>query len=169
MKKPNNISIHKTIIWILLVVITIEFINIFFNDNSEEFKNIKIDKYNFKQLEKVKDILDWLDKNSYSFGNLNQFNEKYNQNIKTIKNCYFIADRNRFFESKNWWWGYIFWFKLESQKYLKKYWTEYYAYPKYDLPKNRIYLWMGGWWVDWEAMDSTKMDFEKKISNPCKD
>ncbi len=107
---------------------------------SEEDR-IKIDEYNFEQLEKVKSVLDWLDKNSYSFNNLKEFNKKFNQNITPIKNCYFLSDRNIYFEDKKWGGGYVFGFKLYSSKYRKIYWNLYIAYPKYNLPVEYACLW----------------------------
>ncbi len=57
---------------------------------------------------------------------------------------------------------YIFWFKLESEKYINEYWTEYYAYPKYDLPYNAFC----GWWGDCN-IDMNLMIFRDTISEPC--
>lgn len=59
-----------------------------------EQDKLTIDRYNFEQLEKVRLVLDNLDKNSYKFDNLNEFNKKFSQNIEPIKNCYFLTERN---------------------------------------------------------------------------
>jgi len=136
----------------------------YYSINSEEKEKIKIDEYNFEQLEKVKEILDPLDKDSYSFDNIWDFNKLYNSNIEPIKNCYYIKDRN-------WWEKYIFWFKLESDKYIKKYWVEDFAYPKYDLPVEEVCLWDVG--ISWEHInecpDANLTTYQSIISNPCKD
>lgn len=39
-----------------------------------------------------------------------------------------------YFENGEWEGWYIFWFELYSEKYVKIYWKDYIAYPKYDLP-----------------------------------
>jgi len=158
----------KGIVWFFVVVILFELINIVFKDKFNELRNENIDKYNFQQLEIVKTILDNLDRNSYNFSNLSEFNELYKQKIIPKKNCYFIADRNRFFKDKKWWWGYIFWFKLESDKYINIYWTWYYVYPKYDLPIDNIYFWFW-WWNDRWINDRIYNNFVFTISNPCQD
>ncbi len=70
-----------------------------------------VDYYNFNQLEKAKIILDKIPENAEKFYTLKEFNEKYNTNIKPIKNCYYISN-------DNWNQDYIFWFKLESLLYI---------------------------------------------------
>ncbi len=133
------------LVWIWFTIkLSIEKYNIHkivLKEKEQEEEKIAIDEYNFNQLEKVKTILDKLDKNSYKFDNIKEFSKKFNQEIKPIKNCYFLSDRNRYFDDNNWGWGYIFWFELESNKYTKIYWDNYYAYPKYDLPKGNICIW----------------------------
>ena len=166
----------KITIWIILLIIlwvVWKYSYNYYNNQKvlaqEEQENIKIDEYNFEQLEKVKNILDWLDKNSYSFENLKEFNEKFNENIEPIKNCYFLSDRNSYFENLKWWWGYIFGFKLYSDKYQKELWEQYlnhlsyYTYPKYDLPSSYICDW---WNCDWDIIFGSLI---KTISNPCED
>jgi len=138
----------------------IECINIFFSDYIKEIKNIKIDNYNFGQLEKVKPILESISKNDETFYSLREFNQIYNTDIGPIKNCYYVSN-------SNWNEKYIFWFQLESQKYIKQYWIKYFVYPKYDLPKDCVYLWM------WNQLawcpDKTKDKFEDIISHTCKE
>ncbi|MBT3726236.1 hypothetical protein HOG21_00605 [bacterium] len=56
-----------------------------------EKRNIAIDEYNFKQLQKVKQLIN---KKKLKFKNLDDFNNKYNVNIKPIKNCYYISSDN---------------------------------------------------------------------------
>lgn len=165
----------KIVIAIFISIATIIWIIYVYNEykveemiTPEEQAKIEIDEYNFEQLDKVKNILDWLDKNSYGFENLKEFNEKFNENIESIKNCYFLSDKNRYFETKSrniekWKWWYIFWFKLESDKYIKKYWDKNYAYPKYDLPVFKLCFWVWDWW----CYDDNKQTFIKTISKPC--
>jgi len=131
----------------------------YYSISFEEQEKIKIDEYNFEQLEKVKLILDPLDKKSYIINSLDDFNEQFNMNIKPIKNCYYLIDKNWFFKDKKWEWWYIFWFELESKTYIKKYWTQYFAYPKYDLPMMNM--------CDGECYDNIRQHFEYIISNPC--
>jgi hypothetical protein len=92
-EKVNKLLNKKVYVIISLISILIFIIY--------EIININIDIYNFKQLEKVKSVLDSLDKNSYNFSNLKEFNKKFSQNIEPIKNCYFLSDRNRFFEKND--------------------------------------------------------------------
>lgn len=172
-----KIETNKIVVIILILIISISWVIYVYNKyntkeivTSEEQEKIKIDEYNFEQLEKIKSILDWLDKSSYSFDNLKEFNEKFNQNIEPIKNCYFLSDRNRYFETKSrivekWKWWYMFWFKLESDKYIKKYGEANYVYPKYDLPVFKLCFWLWEWW----CYDDNKQTFIKTITNPCKD
>jgi len=171
-----KIEAKKIVVIILIVIVLIIWITYLYNKyntteiiTSEEQAKIEIDEYNFGELDKVKNILNWLDKNSYSFEDLKEFNKKFNQNIKPIKNCYYLVDRNSFFEKDKWWWGFIFWFQLESKKYIRKYGVKYYAYPKYDLPNISICMWW--WWsIDWwECYDRYRSKFEWTISNPCQD
>lgn len=126
-----------------------------------DIDNIKVDRYNFLQLEKIKNTLDELDRNSYKFDNVKEFNIKFNQDIKPLKNCYFLSERNWYFENNNWWWWYIFWFKLESLLYKLIYFDKYYIYPKYDLPSATI--------CDWTCRDVNFPWFLETISNSCKE
>lgn len=157
-------NVLVTLIWFLLLVILFLLINLFFSDKIEEFKNVRIDEYNFKQLEKAKVILNNIPQDSKKFYSLNEFNELYDINIKPTKNCYYVSNSN----GKE---NYIFWFKLESQEYKNKLWEEYYAYPKYDLPYDEScfpseIIWFPGEWV---CMDMRKERFLGTISNPCND
>ena len=119
-----------------------------------EQENIKIDEYNFQQLEKIKPILDDLVLSWKKIPNswIEKFNNKFSQKIQPKKNCYYIW-------TYNWSEKYIFWFKLESKKYITKYWTAYFAYPKYALPIDYI--------CTWECYDYVFDDFMYTISNPC--
>lgn len=167
MKNINNKYIFKVTIWFLVFIILLEIISIIFKSNINELRNEYIDNYNFWQLEKVKDVLDKLDKNSYKIDDIKDFNKQFNQDIKPIKNCYFLSDRNWYFKNNNWGGGYIFWFMLYSNKYIKNYWTLYYSYPKYNLPENKICTWFGNMW--WKCQDRVRERFESTISNPCRD
>ena len=119
-----------------------------------EEKNINIDNYNFTQLEKVKNLLKDK-KNITRFNSLNEFNKIFIQDIKPIKNCYYVSNYN-------WKEPYIFWFKLESNNFKLKYKEWFIAYPKYDLTGSLV------------CPTSTCYDqnfdiFTNIISNPCKD
>jgi hypothetical protein len=116
----------QIILWILFFIIVFTVWKYWYdyykyerNITIEEQEKRKIDEYNFEQLEKVKDVLRW--KFKYKIRNLSEFNKKYDQNITPIKNCYFLWDRNWYLEEGEWWWGYIFWFELYSDKYIEKY------------------------------------------------
>lgn len=127
-----------------------------FDEYKQEKYDVLIDEYNFEQLGKIKEILSNNSKAKYNFHNLKKFNENYNSNIKTIKNCYYIVSTN-YFDKYNNWLGYMFWFKLESNKYKNDFWNDYYSYPKYDLPI------LG----DLEGDDINNRDFMWIILNPC--
>ncbi|MDR0771810.1 MAG: hypothetical protein LBF15_01825 [Candidatus Peribacteria bacterium] len=53
-----------------------------------------MDRYNFREFEKAKVILDTIEKGTVKFSNINEFNEVYDTNIKPIKNCYMINSSN---------------------------------------------------------------------------
>lgn len=125
---------------------------------SQENKE-KIDEYNFAQLDKVKQVLDNDTNTGYIIKNYLDFNKKFNQDIKPIKNCYF-------FKTENGEYPYIFWFKLESDKYINKYGTWYYVYPKYDMPYNNLCFWYK---YNNPCQDRNYLEFETTISNPCRD
>ncbi len=114
-----------------------------------------IDNYNFKQLEKVKIVLKDLKRNDEQFLYLKDFNKIYNQNIKPIKNCYYL--RNYKSEDRV---PYIFWFKLESLFNIYLYKKNYFAYPKYDIPYEYFLP---------SRDDINFYLFNKTISNPCQD
>ncbi len=119
-----------------------------------EFYNIYIDIYNFRQLEKAKIILEKIPRDDYSFYWLDKFNNKYNANIVPIKNCYYVRNRN-------WKYPYIFWMKLESITYKIIYLRFNYAYPKYDIPYSI-------WCMMWAGCKDISLSwFNRTISNPC--
>ena len=125
------------------------------NASPEELENRKIDEYNFWQLEKIKNTFESYSDNKRKINNLWYFVFEYGVNIVPIKNCYYVSN-------SNWKYDYIVWFKLESNKYKSKYWTEYYAYPDYDIKPMNI--------CDWNSCDNdvNRYDFESVVDNPCK-
>lgn len=154
----NKYKIQIIVILLIIMVISVIYVINMYRFESE---NIKIDEYNFAQLEKVKMILDSLDNENYDFFGIDEFNKNFNQNIEPIKNCYYIWNSSWFFEN-NKSWEYMFGFMLESKKYIMKYWDKNYAYPKYNLP-------------EYIACDSVSCDdwnlkgFKNIISNPCEE
>lgn len=130
-----------------------------------EQDKMNIDRYNFEQLNVVKETLSKIDRKSYNFYDLKHFNNKYDQNIKPINNCYYLVSTNNFDEyDQNKWIWYIFWFKLESLIYKFMYFWVNYAYPKYDLPVAHVCD--GGNKCDY---DSILANFIWTITNPCRD
>ncbi len=123
--KLNNIQ-QMLILFLWIILVILSWVLYAIDEHSEEAKQ-KIDEYNFEQLEKAKIILEKIQKDVNKFHTLKSFNEIYNAWIEPIKNCYYISN-------VNWKYPYIFWFLLESKKYKKQYWNNYYTYPKYDLP-----------------------------------
>lgn len=124
-----------------------------------EFYGIGVDKYNFRQLEKVKiDLKD--NETKTRFIDVVDFNNQFNEDIRSLKNCYYLS-------SDNWTEPYIFWFKIESLVYQYIYWTQYFSYPKYDLPISELCFWVGR--IDGGSCDDVnKARFLRTISNPCR-
>ncbi|MDD2907807.1 MAG: hypothetical protein PHH98_04145 [Candidatus Gracilibacteria bacterium] len=170
MKKNIKIVIIKLILLILIILILGKYSYNYYINNEhvtkEELENIKIDEYNFEQLEKVKSVLNGLNKNSYSFENLKEFNEKFNQNIKPIKNCYLLSNGNNVFLDKSND-NYIFMFKLYSMDYGKRYKNMYYIYPEYKFQEieNSLCSSHGGIC----GTDVAFGDYLETISTPCED
>lgn len=165
----------KKILIILLVILLPIFIYLLV-----DWKKLYIDLYNFWQLQKVKFILKDLKREDEQFFYLKDFNEIYNKNIQPIKNCYYL--RNYKSDDRV---SYTFWFKLESEIFKNIYKTEYYAYPKYDLPVQSICMWWHWFCEDevekdsdipyaknckfnWECFDTNRRAFENIVSEPCK-
>ncbi len=147
MKKLSK-KTKKILVIILTILLSLFIIN--------EIKNIYIDMYNFKQLEKAKVILDKISKDDYKFYTLDKFNKKYNADMQPIKNCYYVSN-------DNWNEQYIFWFKLESLLYKIKYKKSYFTYPKYDIPySSSCVMW-------WGCINISQNIFIRTISNPCQD
>jgi len=141
-------NIKKIILKVIFIIFTIFVLR--------ESYLIYVDYYNFKQLEKAKIILEKIPENAEKFYTLKEFNEKYNANIKPIKNCYDVSNYN-------WNEKYIFWFKLESLLYTYIYWENYYSYPKYNYKYTKMCV----SWI-W-CYDASKDYFINLISNPCKE
>ena len=69
---------------------------------------------------------------SYNFSSLEDYNIKYNMNIRPPKMCYYIKSS----EDNN---SYILVAPLESSKFKKEYWNDYYIYksnPNYIIDEN---------------------------------
>jgi len=81
-----------------------------------------VDFYNFRQLEKAKPILESIKPDDKKFSWFNNFTEKYDVNIRPIKNCYSITNNNGIYP-------YLFGFQLESYIYIYIYWSKIYTYP----------------------------------------
>jgi hypothetical protein len=146
----------------------------------EKLENEKIDEHNFEQLEKVKEILDWITNENYNFENLNDFNSLFNVNLEPKGNtCYYLNSNNGDFP-------YIFWFQLFSKKYKNKYkdlyrweyikdltklfnesgftgnyWVNYYFYPWYNKRPDPFCDW-------WSICDDlTFLKIKEIITKPC--
>ncbi len=144
----------KLIIWLLIVIISgitwkywYEYYKHIEILNKQEQENIKIDEYNFEQLEQVKSILNSQSKNIHTFKNINEFNKNYNVDIRPIKNCYILANKDNIYlnlENKS---DYIFLFNLYSKKYRKIYKNLYYVYPESKFKIIEESLCWNHWWV----------------------
>lgn len=150
----------KTIVLIFSIFIVLLYSSLYLYSSVYEPEKMDMDRYNFNQLNQIKPILKRLDMWSIWFRYIWDFNKIYHANIKPIKNCYYISD-------ENWDYPYIFWFQLESLFYKFLHFWENYAYPTYDIPKQRqcfglLINWAtGGCKVIWKEI------FIDKISKPC--
>ncbi|MDD3646028.1 MAG: hypothetical protein PHH06_01315 [Candidatus Gracilibacteria bacterium] len=160
-------KVYMSIIIISIFIIVGLSIKLKIDYNKQETENIKIDEYNFSQLEKVKSVLDGLDKDSYGFNGLKEFNEKFVQDIKPLKNCFDISNTNRFWGENKSGGGYVFGFKLYSKEYKKQYEKDYYIYPSsvYNSIEEGLCSKHGG--VCYR--DILFEGFIETISNPCMD
>lgn len=146
-------------IWIIILIILLPIFIYLLID----WKNLYVDMYNFRQLEKTKTILDSIPKDVKNYPTLREYNENYNLNLIPIKNCYYV-------NFKNWKYPYIFWFKLESYIYIYIYKTKFFSYPDYDLQVKLAWpLFSTKPLPDDYNPDSTRRIFENVISNPCRD
>lgn len=152
-KKLNKNNIIKYII-IVLIPITLLYLTVLVYSLIYEQDKLAIDKYNFQQLDKVREILKNLKREDKQFFSLKEFNVIYNSDIKPIKNCYYITNYKS--EDRI---PYTFWFQIESLIYRFIHFSVNYAYPKYDLPYDRI---CASW-----CYDRNKAIFEATISRPC--
>lgn len=154
----KKIPIQEILITLLIIFVMFVIWNQINNDNieysKEEQEKIKIDEYNFGQLEKIKEAFVLNSGWKRKIDSLGYFVFEYGINIVPIKNCYYVSN-------SNWKYDFIIWFKLESDKYIKKNWSEYYAYPKYDIETNKICIWRCD-------IDANRQRFETLVSNPCK-
>ena len=175
--KKNHKIILASIILMIVILFWGKIIHNTYMISPEEKEKIAIDKYNFEQLKKVKEVLKDIPEEEMKFTNLKELNKKYDIEIEPIKNCYYVLTTN-FLDNYEWESSYIFWFQLESNKYKNKYKEEYYAYPKYDLPVKELCAPSSTKWnpftVDVKDLETTCTDmrrarFESTISNPCED
>ncbi|MCH2188238.1 hypothetical protein MK079_00210 [Candidatus Gracilibacteria bacterium] len=119
-----------------------------------ECYHIFVDTYNFRQLEKAKPILESIPLDAKTFYSLEEFNDQYNAEIKPVNNCYIVSN----YSGRE---PYIFGFKLESYLYIYIYGTQYYAYPKYDVPYGQKCVGgIGCYDRNWES-------FQYIVSHPC--
>lgn len=98
--KLNKNKLLKVFLWILGIVIWF-YVLVWLYSFIFERDALNIDRYNFQQLERAKPILESMD-NVGRFYWLEEFNTKFQANIKPIKNCYFVGNYN-------WNKKYIFW------------------------------------------------------------
>lgn len=85
MKISNLLKSDQFKFIIFLIIITIwTYLIVFWYSYIFEQNKMTIDKYNFEQLEKVRNILDWSEKLKH-FNTLKEFNEKYNIDIRPKK------------------------------------------------------------------------------------
>ncbi|MDD4151572.1 MAG: hypothetical protein PHR68_03080 [Candidatus Gracilibacteria bacterium] len=133
------------------------------NYDNQEKENLKIDEYNFTQLEKVKKIFENSYFNAKQFYTLKEFNKIYKTDIKPIKNCYILSNTENFFGQS----GYTFMTKIYSNKFKNKYNHEYYIYPENTY--NSIEKSLCGPHGGTCTADLVFSEYIKIITNPCRD
>lgn len=154
--KISHKKVIKNVLFILLWIFIIL-----------EIINIVTDIYNFNQVKKIKSIVNTINLDEYNFTSLNTFNDSLDQNIKPIRNCYYVNNnfkptRNSYYvnkdTSKD---SFVFWFKIYSFIYKIIYSSEYSVYPEGNEPKK----------LDCSSLCYDIIDpiFIQTISNPCLD
>lgn len=71
---------------------------------------------------------------NFNFSSLKDYNVKYNMNIRPPRTCYYLKSS----EDNN---SYILVAPLESSKFKKEYWNDYYIYksnPNYMIDENKL-------------------------------
>ncbi len=152
MKKLKIISrrdIYISIIVLMLWLISyMYFYGPLFSPVKTEIDNIMLDRYNFKQLEKIKSILSEVPREEYKFARLADFNRQFDVEVIPKKYCYYIMSTH-YFEDEEYNWnelGYIFATKIHSKYYSDKYPEWFFVYPEYNLPiHNRCYRNLNTW------------------------
>lgn len=186
-------KIFSSLITISLILLLLFYLWFFLYSYFYEYDKLKIDNYNFNQLEQVKEKfkslnvkystskINWWEKTwmyyinwwiqYFNFYNLWDFNRKYNANITPLKNCYYFAVSS--FYGWNWKYPYIFWFKLESSFYKILNFWKYYSYPWYDLNNNiKMSTWLNpdplNKYPNNKHFEINRDEkFIQKVSNPC--
>jgi hypothetical protein len=175
-------TIYKILIWILILVLIWEYYYFV------EKKAIEIDKYNFQQLEKAKQVVENFEKSwkrlPLKADDLPTFNTYFVSRFWTWKEdsiepldkryCYYVYyDRDTTWS----WYIFEFWFKLHSLLYKLKYLSFNYAYPKQiekeepsEACKEELklpYLWLT-WMPACAWLNASYYRYLRQINNPCR-
>ena len=159
----------KTIITLLVLLILSIAWYIYYQYDKE---NLKIDYYNFQQLEKAKNVvknLKWEQK-LYRARGLKDFNYQFDTDIEPLdkRYCYYVYYS---FDKENNKPVFEFWFKLHSLLYKMMYMSDNYAYPKLIKPKKIPEDCFNNQWklykVLWKCADPNYSYFISAISEPC--
>lgn len=177
----------KTIITlIVLLILSITWYTYYQYDK----ENLKIDYYNFQQLEKAKEVVERFEKSwerfplpvhtlyDFNYGYTWDFKSWFEANIHPLNNtyCYDVYyDRN-----PTWpWYVFTFWFKLHSKLFKLFNWWEYYKYPNWvhkSKPskqcKKEMEISSKLWWYTWIPscawLNADYYDYMEAVNNPCK-
>ncbi len=160
---------------IVLLILTISWYKYYQYDK----ENLKIDYYNFQQLEKAKKVvknLDWQQK-YYRARSVSDFNYQFDTDIDPLdkRYCYYVYYS---FDKKNNKPVFEFWFKLHSLLYKLLYMSDRYAYPK-KIEKSEPseackeerklpYRWLT-WMPVCAWLNTYYYRYLDTINNPCED
>jgi hypothetical protein len=171
-------TIYKILIWILILVLIWEYYYFV------EKKAIEIDKYNFQQLEKAKQVVENFEKSwkklalpvrtldDFNYWKWTNFSVWMWADIEPLdkRYCYYVY-YNKIPTGP--WYIFNFWFKLHSLLYKIKYWWSHYNYP-YKMekpePSKECLEELKLPWFRWApscGWSRRYIHFIKVINNPC--
>lgn len=118
--KEKKVPIIKLILFnICAFTLLIYLMSIYWNNILDEKSSNIIDIKSWEYLNEIKNTLKWND--SFSFINIDNYNEKFNKKIIPYHYCYYLSS----IENNKW---YIYAYKYESKKNIEKFWKDYFIY-----------------------------------------
>ncbi len=173
--KKKKIKIILVVVLLVLIILVVAWYKYYQYDK----ENLKIDYYNFQQLEKVKKVIENIPENkkTYRVRNLKQLNSKFKADIEPLdkRYCYYVYYQ---FDKENNKPVFGFWFKLHSLLYKLRYWWEYYKYPNWihksepsEQCKKEMEISSKLWWYRWMPacawLNVYYYRYMEAVNNPC--